>query len=78
MADTLGEGVKPRDLTNKDILSERTDEFLFGVIKKGGVSAGFSEAMVSFDATLTDEEIKNVIAYIRSGICECTYKGESK
>ena len=78
LADSLGEGVRPRDLTNKDILSNRTDEFLFGVIKKGGVSAVFSEAMVSFDATLTDEEIKNVIAYIRSGICKCKYKEESK
>lgn len=77
LAETLGEGIKPRDLSNAELLSNRSDEFLLKVIKQGGASVGLSEAMMSFGATLTDEEIKNVIAYIRSEICKCQYKGEA-
>ncbi len=74
LADTLD--VKPRNLSNAKLLSMRTDDFLFKVIKNGGASVGFSENMMPFDNTLSDEEIKNVIRYIRSDICKCQYKGE--
>ncbi|MBI3754246.1 MAG: right-handed parallel beta-helix repeat-containing protein [Deltaproteobacteria bacterium] len=75
LADTLGEGIRPRDLSNAELLSARSDEFLFKVIKNGGPSVGFSDAMMNFGATLSDEEIKNIIAYVRKDICKCQYKG---
>ncbi len=73
LAETLD--VPPRDLSNSELLSTRTDEFLFKVIKNGGPSVGFSENMMPFSGTLSDEEIRNIISYIRSDICKCKYKG---
>jgi len=73
LADTLGEGVKPRNLSDAKLLSVRTDEFLFKVIKSGGVAVGFSESMPSWKETFTDAEIKQVIQYVRNSICKCKY-----
>jgi len=72
LSTTLGQGIKPRNLTDSKLLSTRTDEFLFKVIREGGAS-GFSEAMMPHKDMITDEEIKNVILYIRSDICKCKY-----
>lgn len=76
LAETLGEGIKPRNLSDAKLLSIRADDFLFKVIKNGGASVGFSEAMMSFGQTFTDEEIKNIIAYLRSDICKCKEQGK--
>lgn len=73
LADTLD--VRPRDLSDKAIMSTRTDEMLFKVIKEGGASMGFSESMMSFNIQFKDEEIMNVIQYIRAEICKCRYEG---
>lgn len=73
LMDTLGEGVKPRNLSDAKLLSARTDEFLFKVIKSGGVAAGFSEAMPSWQETFKDAEIKQIVRYIRESICKCKY-----
>lgn len=73
LMETLGEGVKPRDLSDAKLLSSRTDEFLFKVIKSGGAAVGFSEAMPSWAETFTDTEIKQIIQYVRKGICKCKY-----
>lgn len=74
LADTLGEGIKPRNLSDANLLSARTDEFLFKVIKSGGAAVGFADAMPSWQETFTDAEIKQIIQYIRSSICKCKYK----
>ena len=74
LADTLGEGVKPRNLSDAKLLSVRTDEFLFKVIKSGGVAVGFSESMPSWKETFTDAEIKQIVQYVRNSICKCKYK----
>lgn len=73
LADTLGLGIKPRNLSDAKLLSARTDEFLFKVIKSGGVAVGFAEAMPSWKETYTDIEIKQIIQYVRGGICKCAY-----
>lgn len=73
LADTLD--VRPRDLSDKSIMSYRTDEMLFKVIKDGGPAGGFSENMMSFSAQFNDEEIKNIIQYLRSEICNCSFEG---
>lgn len=74
LAETLGEGVKARNLSDAKLLSARTDEFLFKVIKSGGAAAGFAEAMPSWKETFTDAEIKQIIQYVRNSICKCKYK----
>lgn len=76
LAETLGEGIKARNLSDANLLSARTDEFLFKVIKTGGVSVGLSESMPSWQETFTDAEIKQIIQYVRSSICKCKYKGK--
>ena len=73
LADTLGEGIKPRNLSDAKLLATRTDEFLFKVVKSGGASVGISESMPSWKETFTDVEIKQIIQYIRSSICKCKY-----
>lgn len=74
LADTLGEGVKPRNLGDAKLLSARTDEFLFKVVKSGGVAVGMSESMPSWKETFTDVEIKQIVQYVRNSICKCKYK----
>lgn len=74
LAETLGEGLKARNLSDAKLLSTRTDEFLFKVIKSGGAAAGFAEAMPSWKETFTDTEIKQIVQYVRNSICKCKYK----
>ncbi len=53
------------------------EEKLFKVIKEGGPAAGLDEAMpAQGGAMLTDEEVKNIILYIRADFCKCDYKGK--
>lgn len=73
LADTLD--VRPRDLSDRSIMSTRTDDMLFKVIKNGGASVGFSESMMAFNIQFNDDEIRNVIQYIRAEICKCKFEG---
>lgn len=73
LAETLGEGVKARNLSDAKLLSNRTDEFLFKVIKSGGVAVGLSESMPSWKETFTDAQIKQIIHHVRNNICKCKY-----
>lgn len=75
LADSLGEGLQPRNLTDAALLSTRTDKQLYNVIRNGGSAEGFSDAMMAHADMLTDEEIRNVILYIRAEICKCKYSG---
>lgn len=74
---SLSEGIRPRDLSMGALLSIRTDEFLYGVIKNGGASVGLSEVMPPFGVSMSDEEMKNVVQYVRSEICNCQYIKDS-
>ena len=75
LAESLGEGIAPRDLTDKSIMNERTDADLFKVIKEGGPAAGFDASMpAQGGAMLTDEEVKNIILFIRADLCKCKGK----
>ena len=73
LADTLGQGVIPRQLSDAKLLSARSDEFLFKVVKFGGVSVGFSEAMPGWKDTFTDAEINQIVRYLRDSICKCEH-----
>ena len=76
LADNIGEGVRPRQLSDANLLSTRSDEFLFQVVKFGGVAAGFSEAMPGWKDTFTDVEIRQIVQYVRGSICKCKYVGK--
>jgi mono/diheme cytochrome c family protein len=67
---------KPRDLSDPAFTGTKTDDHLFKVVKDGGASVGLTENMTPFSGQLSDEEIKNVVAYLRQEICKCTYEGE--
>ena len=75
LAEALGEGVKPRDLADAKFMSAKTDDYLFKVTKFGGPAVKLSDAMPAQKDTFTDAEIKQIVQYVRNGICKCRYKG---
>lgn len=78
LAESLGEGVKARDLTDAKYLTTKTDDELFKVVKFGGASVKLSDAMPPQKDTFTDAEIKQIIQYMRNSICKCKYEGKKK
>ena len=57
---------KPQDHTNGKYMNTLTDKYLFDIIKAGGASVKKSPFMPSWGAALKDEDIWNLVAYIRS------------
>ena len=75
LAESLGGDIRPRNLSDAALLSTRTDEFLFEVIKYGGKHSGFSEIMPDWGEAFDDEAIRNIVQYMRTKICNCQYEG---
>jgi len=61
---------KPRDHTDKAYMSTLSDDDMLKVVKNGGASIGKSPIMPPWGATLKDDQIKDVIAYIRTLCCK--------
>jgi cytochrome c oxidase cbb3-type subunit 3 len=57
---------KPRDHTNGTYMNRFSDTHLRKVIGEGGAAVGRSPLMPSWNATLTPEQIGDVIAYLRT------------
>jgi len=61
---------KPRNYTDCSVMGKKSDAELFKVIKQGGqgkdVEPKLSPLMVAFESQLSDKEIWDVIAFIRS------------
>jgi mono/diheme cytochrome c family protein len=57
---------KPRDLTDKTYMAGLKDEQLIDAIKKGGGAVGKSPLMPPFGAALKDQDVQDVVAFIRS------------
>jgi mono/diheme cytochrome c family protein len=55
-----------RDFSDPAAMRVVDDRFLFEIIKKGGSQFGRSNAMPSWGMQLADDEIRSVVAYIRS------------
>jgi cytochrome c oxidase cbb3-type subunit 3 len=70
-------GTKPADHTDKDAMSKRTDSELYGIIWYGGKSTGLSEMMPSWRNALKEDDVWDIISYIRV-LCECNGKGPEK
>jgi mono/diheme cytochrome c family protein len=55
-----------QNLTRQDYIEFIPDGFLFTVIAEGGVAVGKSSMMPAWKATLSEQDIKDVIAHIRT------------
>lgn len=58
--------VRPRNLTDSTYLAGRTDQDLFSLVSLGGTHFHRASTMPMWSATLNPEQIKDLIAYIRS------------
>lgn len=70
--------VQPRDHTDRAEMSARTDEELFKAIKLGGQAVNKSILMPNWDGNLTDEEIRDLVAYLRRLCCQVTKQEQEK
>ncbi len=66
--------VKPRNLSDSEFMAPKPDEYFFKIVKNGGAAVGLTENMPPFQDQLSDEEIGNVIAYLRKEICQCEFE----
>jgi len=57
---------RPQNLTKKGYIDQLPDEYLFTVITKGGEGVNKSGYMPSFGTTFSEDDIGNLIAFIRS------------
>jgi mono/diheme cytochrome c family protein len=57
---------KPHDWADKQYMSKLSDDDLYKIIAKGGPAVGKSKLMTAFDGKLKENEIHNLIAFIRS------------
>ena len=57
---------KPADYTNCKKMAADSDATLFKIIKGGGQGAGKSKDMPAWGEALTDQEIHDLVAYVRS------------
>jgi mono/diheme cytochrome c family protein len=54
------------NLAVKELMDELSDEYLFTVIQKGGAAVGKNAAMPAWSARLGDDEIRDVVAFVRT------------
>ena len=62
--------VLPKDHTDRKEMITRTDADIFLAIKKGGKAVSKSNLMPNWDANMTDEEINDLVAHVRTICCE--------
>jgi mono/diheme cytochrome c family protein len=57
---------KPADHTNGAVMNQLSDKYLVEVISKGGAALGKSSFMPPWGSALSDKQIRDIVAYIRS------------
>lgn len=57
---------KPQDHTNGKIMNALSDKYLFDIIKNGGAAVKKAPFMPASNKKLSDQEIWDIVAYIRS------------
>ena len=65
---------KPRDLSDASFLSGESNEHMYKVIAEGGPAVGLSPLMAAWGGIMSEQEIWNVIAFIRKDVCNCEYE----
>jgi mono/diheme cytochrome c family protein len=58
--------VKPSDWTSKSAMAKWSDAEMMKIIKVGGKAAGRSKVMPSYGEKLSDGDVGDLVAYIRS------------
>ena len=58
--------VQIQDWTDKSVMSTMTDEYLAEIIVKGGEALGKSDIMLSYADKLNEQQVKDLVAFIRS------------
>src|SRR5215470_18351356 len=58
--------IKPPPLTNGRLLNPLSDEFLATIVRDGAGAVGLAPQMPGFGRLLTDREIRDVVAYVRT------------
>jgi cytochrome c oxidase cbb3-type subunit III len=64
--------VQPRDHSDPKAMSQRSDQDLTKAIKEGGLAINKSVLMPPWGGVLTDEEVTEVVQYLRT-LCKCSY-----
>jgi cytochrome c oxidase cbb3-type subunit III len=57
---------KPRNYTDCATMAKISDDTLFKAIKNGGASVGVSSEMPTWSGSLDDDEIRGLVAYVRT------------
>ena len=57
---------KPANHADATTMGALSDEYLFRVISEGGTAVGKSGWMAAWGGTLTDEQIRDLVAFIRT------------
>ena len=57
---------KPQDHTNGKVMNALSDKYLFDIIKEGGAAMKKAAFMPASNKKLSDQEISDIVAYIRS------------
>jgi mono/diheme cytochrome c family protein len=65
-ASAAGFATKPADLTDGRLMNGLPDEFLVSVVTHGGTAQGLAPTMPPFDRTLSAEQIRAVVAFVRT------------
>lgn len=65
-----GLATKPRDHTDRKSMGDTPDDELFKAIKEGGLSVNKSVLMPSWGATLSEQQITELVKYLRK-VCKC-------
>src|SRR5262249_51572899 len=58
--------IKPPPLTARRVLNGLTDDFLVQIVRDGAGSVGLAPQMPAFGRQLTEKEIRDVVAYVRT------------
>ena len=61
-----GFATKPADLTDGRLMNALPDEFLVNIIRNGGPAEGLSPGMPPFKSNQSEEQTRQVVAYVRS------------
>ena len=56
----------PTKHNDAEYMATLTDDYLFQVIKEGGAAVGKSPMMAPWGGSLSDEQIRAVVAYMRT------------
>ena len=57
---------RPRDHTDATYMGTLTDQDLYSVIKQGGVSVGKSPLMIAWGGVISEQGLRDLVAYVRS------------